>query len=962
MGTIDVPIFYGEGDDLMEWMCWINDFAYDQSFTDYETLQFAYSFIEGDALRWYRDESSRSVFRSWANLKYRLVMRFCKRPTQLEVTNLQERLRQISRMLDRWDEEDEAKKQQEEEMMAVGDSNQTLSSVEGSVKSFESAPPVTVSEEGEEVLPEMITEEDPLTEKMETAWVEPEMAGVVRFCEKTRRGDDPIELVGKLFQTFPFAEWRSETRKKKKRWKASMKLQGSLEEELSEQKVSNDVKVEHDHKVFDQITVRRNGYLMKKKTRWKASLEGHRPLGKSLGGDKKSKSVCQEVVKLQLRYKKRKRIKQELVFAQLRCEGNKTARWQKHKFKQKKKVREGFSKNQLQGTMMMMLAAKLKKKPKLEYQSVVYRRLLLLVTAVWTEALTEGKKGKNRYKYLNCQTSWKQIKQQGKRAKIREKHIKSKWKLRVNREGKRDELFLQLLLSTVRTKREYKHVLEAGELLQGRKRALKKLANRMRHKLVWRKMEKRVKHKFKQKEPKELIMLEGPVMLLTANARKRSTSKGKHVGIVKNFVLLGIIWARVNTKWRKAKVKHKFQNMHKTKAKAQVIQIVLFEWVQLMGMAILNRKKITMEQIDNTYRESQRRPLRYQVVKRKKNEKHDKDRRWKYKPLKGNHLKLQSRMRRNLKYHSLGRIEDIKRLKYGCVEQEELLLWEIGKKESKSQEKTKARSYQVIYVDIPTVISIEKRSTEVKIAIYLRLWTRATRESKMIQYFCFALMCICENQIRDRAKSLLTGVVYEKLLLVVGLKLNCRQVAVMKIQWLRRTGSSVQWQKKPKEVYAMKIVDKALYFTQEMYQSPRPPERNQKEVCCSGCRQELVQVKRLCCLYNLEEINFPHDPGDTLKEKGVKSIMAVYIGLYQNWRSDRRMIKKDTAGQPGKLYERAISHVRGPEQIGLQSLSKDTHFFSTGHSYSIINNLEDKVIFKGRGNVTWPIYVRGQLD
>ena len=65
----------------MKWVMWIDDFAPDQSFTDFETLQFAYGFIDGEALRWYGDESLRSVFRSWSNLKYRLVMRFCRRPT-----------------------------------------------------------------------------------------------------------------------------------------------------------------------------------------------------------------------------------------------------------------------------------------------------------------------------------------------------------------------------------------------------------------------------------------------------------------------------------------------------------------------------------------------------------------------------------------------------------------------------------------------------------------------------------------------------------------------------------------------------------------------------------------------------------------------------------------------------------------------------------------------------------------
>ena len=46
-------------------------------------------------------------------------------------------------------------------------------------------------------------------------------------------------------------------------------------------------------------------------------------------------------------------------------------------------------------------------------------------------------------------------------------------------------------------------------------------------------------------------------------------------------------------------------------------------------------------------------------------------------------------------------------------EEEELLPWKIWMKENKLQGGTNAEGYQVIYVDIPTWISIQKRNTEV---------------------------------------------------------------------------------------------------------------------------------------------------------------------------------------------------------------------------------------------------------
>ncbi|CAG7902082.1 unnamed protein product [Brassica rapa] len=145
---------------------------------------------------------------------------------------------------------------------------------------------------------------------------------------------------------------------------------------------------------------------------------------------------------------------------------------------------------------------------------------------------------------------------------------------------------------------------------------------------------------------------------------------------------------------------------------------------------------------------------------------------------------------------------------------------------------------------------------------------------------------------------------------------------------VEHNSSTVQWQKEPalylffpKDVYVVEVVDETLYFTQETFPSPRPPE--------------LYQDESLCCFFNREEINFPHDPGETFQKKGVKSIMAVDIllGINQNWSSDRRMIKKDTAGQPVKLSEPAIGQGRDTAQIGARP-----------HSTELKGNLELQMI------------------
>ena len=54
MGTMEIPIFYGEEPE--EWVSWMDAFIADQSLSEFETRQFAYGFIDGEAHTWYCDE------------------------------------------------------------------------------------------------------------------------------------------------------------------------------------------------------------------------------------------------------------------------------------------------------------------------------------------------------------------------------------------------------------------------------------------------------------------------------------------------------------------------------------------------------------------------------------------------------------------------------------------------------------------------------------------------------------------------------------------------------------------------------------------------------------------------------------------------------------------------------------------------------------------------------------------
>ncbi|KAG2330920.1 hypothetical protein Bca4012_019503 [Brassica carinata] len=124
MGSIDVPIFCGEDTEM--WVEWI--FA-THSFTDFETRQFVYGSIKGDALSLYGDEISRSKFSRCDDLKVRLLNLFSasvkQEKEQLEQPSLMDSLKQMSQLLSYFEQrlkgKEDAKKSQEEKKFVSDD-------------------------------------------------------------------------------------------------------------------------------------------------------------------------------------------------------------------------------------------------------------------------------------------------------------------------------------------------------------------------------------------------------------------------------------------------------------------------------------------------------------------------------------------------------------------------------------------------------------------------------------------------------------------------------------------------------------------------------------------------------------------------------------------------------------------------------------------------------------------------
>ncbi|CAN6837913.1 unnamed protein product [Brassica oleracea] len=133
MGSIEVQMSYGE--DPERWSEWIDAFTAAHNFTVFETRQFAYGFIEGDALSWYGDEISRYGFSSWDDLKVIVLNLFStsvrQEKEQLEQPSLIDSLKEISHLLNRfkqrWKEKENAKKSQVEKTFESNEAKQAES-------------------------------------------------------------------------------------------------------------------------------------------------------------------------------------------------------------------------------------------------------------------------------------------------------------------------------------------------------------------------------------------------------------------------------------------------------------------------------------------------------------------------------------------------------------------------------------------------------------------------------------------------------------------------------------------------------------------------------------------------------------------------------------------------------------------------------------------------------------------
>ncbi|KAF8115652.1 hypothetical protein N665_0025s0112 [Sinapis alba] len=215
METMEIPIFYGEEPE--EWVTWMDAFIADQSLSEFETRQFTYGFIDGEAHTWYCEELSRSGFDSWEDLKVRLVRRFSTRVVEAkEQPSLMEHIKQMRSLLDRlqqrWKEEDESKKLPEEETMVIEDTEEIVSCVEGKRSSndliLEPIPSLTKPEVKNEACVFM---SEPVTQ--------------VATSEKALKEDQLVPMGNPVLGKQSGREQSGNTTKKKKRWKTALEAQ-----------------------------------------------------------------------------------------------------------------------------------------------------------------------------------------------------------------------------------------------------------------------------------------------------------------------------------------------------------------------------------------------------------------------------------------------------------------------------------------------------------------------------------------------------------------------------------------------------------------------------------------------------------------------------------------------------------------------------------------------------------------
>ncbi|CAN7026992.1 unnamed protein product, partial [Brassica rapa subsp. trilocularis] len=184
---------------------------------------------------------------------------------ELAVLAIQERLSRLSfleQMAKRWNEEAKASGISTEEIQSMMSRVEPILPVMKDIQKIE--PSRTSSEPEDEDPPvKKLVDKDLMTGEMANQLVISEKAGDARSCEEDVQGEVPA-----LLQKTQSAVKKGKIRKKKKRWKTSLEMQGSLEKSIvngHQLKERKGTEAEYAHQVLDTMHLRCKKVKMKSK-------------------------------------------------------------------------------------------------------------------------------------------------------------------------------------------------------------------------------------------------------------------------------------------------------------------------------------------------------------------------------------------------------------------------------------------------------------------------------------------------------------------------------------------------------------------------------------------------------------------------------------------------------------------------------------------------------------------------
>ncbi|KAF8113555.1 hypothetical protein N665_0048s0016 [Sinapis alba] len=359
METMEFPIFYGEEPE--EWVTWMDAFIADQSLSEFETRQFRYGFIDGEAHTWYCEELSRFGFDSWEDLKVRLVRRFSTRAVEA--------------------------KEQPKIVSCVGGKRSS-----------------------NDLIPEPIPSLTKPEEKNEACVFMSEPVTQVATSEEALKEDQLVPLGNPVLGKQSEEEQSGNMRKKKKRWKKLCYEEEDLygfgvesRDKTQGQEYKNQKRVNKDnnaHQMLDKMPLTRKEATKKNKRRKVKGINYHRPKHNikatfsvaQLGVYGKLVSLVTTIeMKILMEAKEHKiRYKYDMLTKlpwEYKIVLEKLAKWRKCKFKQKlnKQKRDSLMQN------WMGYAAKTSERDKSKYKHMAYRKFFSFVTSLWMKRMIKVK-------------------------------------------------------------------------------------------------------------------------------------------------------------------------------------------------------------------------------------------------------------------------------------------------------------------------------------------------------------------------------------------------------------------------------------------------------------------------------------------------------------------------------------------------------------------------------------------